>query len=42
MLLYQTDMVIGQQFYSQKNLRMIDINVSIIEFETSFKQVFVY
>jgi len=42
MLLYPTDMVLGQQFYSQKNLKMIDINVSLIEFETSFKQVFAY
>ena len=42
MLLYPTDMVFGQQFYSQKNLSMMDIQVSVVEFETSFKQVFLY
>ena len=42
MLLYPTDIVLGQHFYSQKNLSMIDIQVSLIEFETSFKQVFLF
>ena len=42
MLLYPTDVMLGQQFYTQKNLQMIDIQVSLIEFETSFKQVFMF
>lgn len=42
MLLYPTDVILGQQFYSQKNLQMIDIQVSLIEFETSFNQVFMF
>ena len=40
MLLYPTVISIEQQFYGQKNLRISDITVSIIEFEISFKQTF--
>ena len=40
MLLYPTVVSIEQQFFSSRKLLINDIQVSIIEFETSFKQIF--
>ena len=42
MLLYPVDILLGQHFYKARNLSMFDIQVSLIEFETSFKQVFTF
>jgi len=40
MLLYPTDVSLEQQFYSQRNFKITDVAVSLVEFEISFKQVF--
>ena len=40
MLLYPTEVSVEQQGYKQKNLKINDIAVSLVEFEISFKQVF--
>jgi hypothetical protein len=37
MLLYPTDATLESQFFTNRNLRINDVQVSMIEFETSFR-----
>ena len=40
MLLYPVDCTVEQHFYSQKNLCINDLSLSMVEMELSFKQAF--
>lgn len=40
MLLYPVEVNLENQFYSQKNLNITDVLVSVVELEFSFKQIF--
>jgi len=39
-ILYPTEVSVHSQFFSKRNLRVNDVQISMVEFETSFRQLF--